>query len=316
MLLYWNSIMAEHKTGAHPECPARLLQVGKVLESGGWMSQCTRPTWKPATLEQLSRVHQTAYLKELPKWCESNAGRVEEDTVVSERSFEAASIAAGAACDAVERVVAGQDKTAFAAIRPPGHHALAAGPMGFCLLNNVAVAAMHAISLGLDRILIIDWDVHHGNGTQDMFWTDRRVGFFSSHRYPFYPGSGSEDETGGGDGLGYTVNLPLDADVSSATALSGIKSKAEALAQKVQPQLILLSAGFDAHPEDPVGGLCLEEEHFEMLGQWAGELAKHYCDGKLISLLEGGYHLEHMPASVASHLNGIEKALPTLVPRQ
>ncbi len=180
--------------------------------------------------------------------------------------------------------------------------------MGFCLLNNVAVGALHALHLGLERILIVDWDVHHGNGTQDTFYRDSRVAFFSSHRFPFYPGTGRADETGEGEGLGWTVNLPMDANIAAKDAVAQIQEKVERLAEKRKPQIVLVSAGFDAHPADPVGGLSLEEEHFEQLGKWIAGLAKTHCDGRLVSLLEGGYHLDHMPMSVVAHLRGIEQA--------
>lgn len=180
--------------------------------------------------------------------------------------------------------------------------------MGFCLLNNISIGALHARKLGADRVLIIDWDIHHGNGTQASFWEDPTVGFVSIHRFPFYPGTGKDDETGAGDAIGTKVNIPVSASTGPREFLDKLKKETEALAAKIKPDLIMLSAGFDAHRFDPVGGLSLEEEHFEDAGHWAGELANEYTGGKLISVLEGGYHLEHMPASVDAHLRGLAKS--------
>ena len=305
MLLYWNDQMVAHQTGRHPESPERLTKLGAQLRQDGWFEACRLPSWSPASVEKLARVHLPAYLEMLPEWCREGERQVEVDTVVSAGSYDAACLAAGAACDAVERVLAGEDRQAFAAIRPPGHHALATGPMGFCLFNNVAIAAKHAQQLGLERVLIVDWDVHHGNGTQDTFWTDPHVGFFSSHRFPFYPGSGDSEETGSGAGLGMTMNLPLPAQSLGREVVQGIQLRLEEFASRVRPQLILVSAGFDAHRADPVGGLGLEEEHFYDLGLFMDRLSRHWCGGSLVSLLEGGYHLEYMPKSVSAYLRGL-----------
>lgn len=297
--------MLDHRTGSHPECPERLIHLQRQLQADGWFQRCTLPNWQPASQEQLSRIHTPAYLESLPEWCLDGPRQVEVDTLVSPDSFSAAALAAGAACDAVRRVLAGEDRLAFAAVRPPGHHALPSGPMGFCLLNNVAIAAKEALLAGLERVLIVDWDVHHGNGTQDTFWTDPQVAFFSSHRFPFYPGSGTEQETGSGPGLGLTVNLPLDAKTPAREVVQAIQAKVEALANRFQPQLILVSAGFDAHRQDPVGGLNLEEEDYFTLGLWMEQLAQSYSQGRLISLLEGGYHLDFMPKSASAYLRGL-----------
>jgi len=235
---------------------------------------------------------------------------VEVDTVVSKGSWRAARLAAGAVCDAVERIVSEKDTTAFCAIRPPGHHAMPRSAMGFCLLNNIAIGALHARSLGLDKVLVIDWDVHHGNGTQATFWEDPSVGFVSIHRFPFYPGTGRADETGSGAGLGTTVNIPVAASIGPVDFLDRLIEGADKLAATFKPDLILLSAGFDAHRLDPVGGLTLEAEHFERAGQWIARLARQHCGGRLVSVLEGGYHLQYMPECVDAHLRGICAASP------
>ncbi|MEQ1826143.1 MAG: histone deacetylase [Pirellula sp.] len=305
MLLYHSTDFALHDTKNHPESVARIVRVNAMLKENGWLDRCTQPTWNAATMEQCVRNHSESYVKELRAWCESDAGRVEADTVVSMGSWQAATQAAGAVCDAIDRVVNGPTPSAFCAIRPPGHHALPTAPMGFCLLNNVAIGALHARSIGLNKVLIVDWDVHHGNGTQDSFWEDPTVGFVSIHRSPFYPGTGRADETGGGKGLGTKVNLPVPFSTKPADFLKRLYSATEKLAEQIKPELILLSAGFDAHVADPVGGLTLEAEHYQQAGEWIAKLARQHCGGKLISLLEGGYHLKHMPECVDAHLKGM-----------
>jgi acetoin utilization deacetylase AcuC-like enzyme len=305
MLLYHSPDFALHDTKNHPESVARIVQVNAMLRDKGWLQRTTQPSWEPASIAQCARSHPESYVHQVREWCERDAGRVEADTVVSRGSWRAATLAAGAVCDAVQRVIQGTDAQAFCAIRPPGHHALSSAPMGFCLFNNVAIGALHARSLGVNQVLIVDWDVHHGNGTQDAFWEDPTVGFLSIHRFPFYPGTGKEDETGSGKGLGTTVNLPVPATIPPKEFMNRLMDATERLADKLKPELILLSAGFDAHQADPVGGLTLQAEHFQEAGKWIAKLAQKYCGGKLVSLLEGGYHLQHMPECVDAHLTGM-----------
>ena len=214
-------------------------------------------------------------------------------------------MAAGAGRDAARRLVAGEDKRAFTAVRPPGHHAVPSGAMGFCLANNIALAAKTALDQGLSKVLIVDWDVHHGNGTQDIFYEEERVGFFSIHRSPFYPGTGAESETGAGKGLGTTLNTPVTSGIELRAFFDKFQRGLEDLASKLSPELILLSAGFDAHPNDPVGGLCVETEAFAELTKRVVQVADSYCDGKILSMLEGGYHLQHLPDCVNEHLKAL-----------
>lgn len=306
MLLYYSPRCLEHDTGAHPERPERLRRTWAMLERTGWPDRCVRPDWSPASAERLARVHDASYLAELERFIAAGGGRIEVDTVTSTDSFDAARIAAGAACDAVARVLADGDQSAACLIRPPGHHALPTGAMGFCLVNNVAIAARAAVDeFGLDRVLIVDWDVHHGNGTQDTFWDDPRVGFFSMHRWPFYPGSGAADETGAGRGLGATRNLPIEMGTSRKSILSAFQSEMQAFAARIRPQLVLLSAGFDAHREDPIGSLGLETEDFAQLTAATQAVAREYCDGRLVSLLEGGYHVDRLAESYVAHLEAL-----------
>lgn len=302
MLLYLNDRFVEHETGSHPECKQRIEKLNALLRSSELTNTTVCQEWPNAERKLVERVHTGEYFAELSNWCRADAGRIESDTVVSTGSWQAALAAAGAAVDAVRQVLAGKDSKAFCAIRPPGHHALTNGPMGFCLFNNVAVAAREALSLGLAKVLIVDWDVHHGNGTQDAFYHDGQVGFLSIHRSPFYPGTGAADETGAGPGLGTNLNLPVPFSISSDDFLDRFQNGLERLADRMRPELVLISAGFDAHLLDPVGGLCLEEHHFGNLTQRVIDVAKTHCQGRVVSVLEGGYHLEKMPLSALQHV--------------
>ena len=257
----------------------------------------------PASDERVLRCHDAEYLEALRALAARGGGRAEVDTVVSPASPDVATLAAGAACDAVERIVRGESRRALCLVRPPGHHALDTGAMGFCLLGNVAIAARVALEeLGLDRVLVVDWDVHHGNGTQDAFYDDPRVGVFSMHRWPFYPGTGKEDETGSGDGLGFNLNLPVTMGASRDRCLSWFARALGDFADKLRPELVLVSAGFDAHREDPVGSLGWETEDFASLTQTVLDIAAAHSGGRLVSVLEGGYNPPVLAECVATHL--------------
>jgi acetoin utilization deacetylase AcuC-like enzyme len=306
-LLYYDPIFLEHDTGSHPENAGRIRAVLKRLGDNGVDAECTKPDFGPATKDQLRHVHADDTIDSIESFAEGGGGRIEQDTVVSEKSFDAAQTAAGAACDAVRRVVGGEDKTAFCMVRPPGHHALHDQPMGFCLFNNVAVGARVAIKeLGLERVLIVDWDVHHGNGTQATFWDDPNVGFLSMHRYPFYPGSGASDETGQGAGLGLTVNLPIRFGTSPQDQIAQFRTATQRLADRLKPQLVMISAGFDSHINDPIGSLELESEDFVTLTDVVLEIAKTHADGRVVSLLEGGYNPDALAQSVEYHLRALQ----------
>ena len=302
-LLYYDAVFLEHQTGKHPERPERLVQVMRQLERTGLDKRCRRPDWEPASDRQITAVHESEYLEKLSVYAEQGGGRIEADTVCSGRSYEVARLAAGAVCDAVRRVAGGQDDQALCLVRPPGHHALHDAPMGFCLLGNVAIGARTAIrELSLDRVLIVDFDVHHGNGTQATFWDDPQVGFLSIHRWPFYPGTGRSDETGGSAALGTKVNLPIEFGTPRREYLEQFTSALEEFASRMRPQLVVLSAGFDAHRDDPVGSLGLETEDFGPLTSAVVDVAEAYAEGKLVSVLEGGYNTGALAGCVALHL--------------
>jgi acetoin utilization deacetylase AcuC-like enzyme len=235
--------------------------------------------------------------------CEGGGGNLDADTPVCPASLEAALSAAGAGVDAVDAVLAGEAKTAFCLVRPPGHHATRRQSMGFCLFNNIAAAARRAVDRHqVDRVLIVDWDVHHGNGTQDVYYDDERVGFLSVHRYPFYPGSGAADETGTGRGLGYNFNLPIAYPTPRADYLNRFSRMLEEAVDRVRPELVLLSAGFDAHARDPIGCLDLETEDFIELTRLTRQAADVYAHGRLVSMLEGGYDLGALADAGEAHL--------------
>lgn len=302
-LLYYDPIFMEHQTGDHPERSARLLAVVRHLSFVGLDSLCTRPHWDAASSERLAYVHTNDYVTAVRRFADSGGGYLDADTVVSRKSDDVARMAAGAVCDAVERVVRGDDLTAFCLVRPPGHHAMPDRAMGFCLFNNVAVGARVATQeLGIDRVLIVDFDVHHGNGTQTIFWEDSDVGYFSIHRSPLYPGTGDANEVGAGAGMGMTLNIPIEFGMSREKQLSLFKNELEAYAQRVRPQLILISAGFDSHKNDPIGSLGLESEDFETMTRVILEVANKHAGGKVVSVLEGGYDPDALTECVTLHL--------------
>ncbi|MHB8970853.1 MAG: histone deacetylase family protein [Pirellulaceae bacterium] len=302
-LLYYDTIYLNHDTGHHPECAERLVSITTRLAADGLDAQCHRPTWEPADRATLGRIHHLAYVDSVERFAARGGGHIERDTAVSRDSFRAAISAAGAAVNATRRVVRGEDSQALCLVRPPGHHAVQLSAMGFCLFNNVAIAARTATAeLEMDRVLIVDWDVHHGNGTQAAFWEDERVGVFSIHRAPFYPGTGAEDETGAGKGLGTTRNLAIRFGTPRREYVARFADELAAFADRIRPQLVLISAGFDTHVQDPVGSLGLEDEDFVSLTNRVLDVADQSAKGRVVSVLEGGYNLSVLPGSVAAHL--------------
>ncbi len=280
------------------------MQVAAHLKRTGLDERCTRPVWRPCSPERLARVHKLGYTSSVEAFARQGGGYIEEDTAVSSASYDVALRAAGAVADAVARVVAGEDKRALCLVRPPGHHALEDAAMGFCLFNNIAVGARTATGeLGLNNVLVVDWDVHHGNGTQAAFWRDPQVGFLSIHRWPFYPGTGHDTETGSGPALGRMLNLPVEMGTSRADYLDRFRSGLEDLASRIKPELVLISAGFDSHRDDPIGSLGLETEDFLPLTSAVLDVADVYAEGRVVSVLEGGYNPGALAGAVEVHLN-------------
>ncbi len=305
-LLYTDPRFLEHATGQHPENRTRLEHITRRLAESGLAERCSRPAFGAISHERLGRVHDPAYVAEVAEFIRRGGGMLEADTVVGPKSYDAALLAAGAVAAAVERIGRGEDKTALCLVRPPGHHARPAAAMGFCLFDNVAIGARVAIDeLGLDRVLIVDWDVHHGNGTQEIFWRDEQVGFFSVHRWPFYPGTGAADETGSGPGLGNTLNLPLAFGTPRHDYIEQFTDSITRLADRLRPQLVLISAGFDSHRTDPIGSLGLETEDFAELTRIVRGIAAVHAGGRIVSVLEGGYNPPVLADCVALHLEGL-----------
>ncbi|MFP6762750.1 MAG: histone deacetylase [Planctomycetaceae bacterium] len=302
-LLYTDPCFLDHQTGQHPECPARLRGVAARLEKTELAKKFSTGKIREATFEELTRVHSGQHVERVRLFAEAGGGRIESDTVVSRKSYSVAIRAAGTACAAVDQVMGKKHQRACCLIRPPGHHALTSDPMGFCLFNNVAVAARHAVRKhGIQRVLIVDWDVHHGNGTQEIFYDDAEVTFFSAHRFPFYPGSGTRSETGTGAGLGTVFNLPVKIGTARKDYLGLFETMLTDAASRCRPELILVSAGFDAHRLDPIGSLGLETEDFGVLTRCVLGVADEYCRGRCVSLLEGGYNVTALAECIEQHL--------------
>jgi acetoin utilization deacetylase AcuC-like enzyme len=304
VLLYSSELFLEHQTGrGHPERPERLSHAFEHLASTKLPDRCERGQWTPLDLDSLAVVHTREHAEKIQAFAEHGGGRIDADTAVSPRSYEVAASAGGAAVAATDAVLNGPDRRALCLVRPPGHHATRDRAMGFCLFNNIALAAQRAITRHkLDRVLIVDWDVHHGNGTQDIFYSDPHVMFFSIHRYPFYPGTGAASESGAGPGLGFTRNEPVALGTPRDEYRARFEKALTESAEKIRPQLVLISAGFDAHVEDPIGSLGLEIEDFEQMTQSVIDVAKSYCEGKIVSVLEGGYNVPVLARCIAAHL--------------
>ena len=300
----WHDGCLDHDNGpGHPERPQRLTAIRDRLERGGTLEHLLAITPGAAPLAALARVHDEAYIEALQRACARAPLRLDPDTAVSEGSWTAALLSAGGGLAAVDAVCAGSTRAAFVCTRPPGHHAERDRAMGFCLFNNIAVAARHAQDRhGVERVAIVDWDVHHGNGTQHVFEEDDTVLYVSTHQWPFYPGTGARGERGRGRGLGATINLPLPAGAGDEE-FEGIYATAVIPAiERFGPDLILISAGFDAHESDPLAGMALTTGGYGRLTEILRDAAASLCGGRIVSLLEGGYDLDALAASVETHL--------------
>ena len=305
--LYTDRKMLDHRPhSGHPDRPERLATVLRHLDRTGQRGRCKQGESRLATDTELLRVHSLKHIEAMTRACAQGGGQVEVDTWLSQSSEQAARLAVGCVVEAVDSVVQGESTRALCLVRPPGHHARPDDPMGFCLYGSVAVAAADAVErLQLNRVLVIDWDVHHGNGTQEMFYDNEQVGFFSVHRYPFYPGSGHRDETGTGKGLGMTKNIPINFGTSRSEYLAAFETSLTTFAEKLKPELILLSAGFDSHAEDPVGNLGLEVEDFMSMTTIVMQIAATHCQDRLVSVLEGGYNIPILAGCVSAHLESL-----------
>jgi acetoin utilization deacetylase AcuC-like enzyme len=298
----------KHDTGiGHPERPQRLQAVMQhLLKSELWKKlEHLRPS--PAPLEILYAVHPESYVEMIKRRCLAGETVLDTgDTHACRESYDAALLAAGAVLQAVDGVMKGELSAAFCAVRPPGHHAESETAMGFCLFNNIAIGARYAQKkYGVERVAILDWDVHHGNGTQEIFYADDSVFYISLHQYPYYPGTGAANETGTGNGEGLTLNCPMAAGSGWKEYEEAFRSKILPALHKFQPHLVMISAGFDAHKDDPLAHIQLTEDSFAEMTNMMMEIASKYCNGKIISVLEGGYDLQALARSVEKHVHAL-----------
>jgi len=301
-----------HDTGAHPENRQRYTVAlsGLITDITLW-ERLVKLDPLSATNQDLLRCHTQSAISRISQ--ASSMARpmfaLDQDTVVSNKSDHVARLAAGGACVAVDEVIKGQSRSVFVACRPPGHHATSGASMGFCLYNNVAIAARYAQSTypqDIHRVLIVDFDVHHGNGTQEIFYDDATVFYYSLHQYPWYPGTGSTAEIGEKDGEGYTLNIPVRAMTAAEDYLRKFDQGLDLIMKKFSPDLIIISAGFDAHQYDPLGQLLLDDQSYREITRLLKEAAQTTAGGRLISCLEGGYNLQTMPETIRAHVNSLD----------
>ena len=303
-----DDVSREHLTGPrHPECPERFDAVMNALQAAGLTKTLTKIPSRQAVKDELALCHSREYIDLVHDEIAAGASFLSTgDTQVSPRSLDAALTAAGSAMQAVDSVMAGDVRNAFCVLRPPGHHATPDRGMGFCIFNNVAVAARYAQKHhGAERVLIVDWDVHHGNGTQDTFYTDPSVLFFSTHQSPWYPGTGMHDEQGEGAGEGTTINCPFPSGSGRDEILDAFATKLASAAQDFGPDLVLVSAGFDSRLGDPLGEFTLNDNDFRELTSLMVEVAAINSGGRLVSVLEGGYNLDGLASAAAAHVNAL-----------
>jgi acetoin utilization deacetylase AcuC-like enzyme len=294
----------KHSAGfAHPESPERLAAIYEMLDNPlmSWKFKPIEP--REATHKEIEAIHSPAYVEFIASTAGKRSVYLDPDTATSPETYEIAKLAVGGVCNAIDSVMDRVVDNAFALVRPPGHHAEKDTAAGFCVFNNIAIGAMHAITkYHLRKILIIDWDLHHGNGTQHSFYGDQRILYFSTHQYPYYPGTGSLTETGRGQGAYYTINVPLSVGAGDAVYVKIFRKILEPVALEFKPELILLSAGFDTYFQDPLGGMQVTPDGFAAMTRILLNIAETCCDGRFVAVLEGGYHIAGIAKSVKAVL--------------
>jgi len=306
--LFADATCQQHDTGrGHPESPARWAAVLRGLEQSGVAAQLVRGEPRAATAEDLQLAHTAAYLARAERDIVSGAEQLSTgDTAICPRSWDVARQAAGCGLAAVDAVLAGKVTRAFCVVRPPGHHASADRGMGFCIVNNIALAARHAQRRhGIARVLIADWDVHHGNGTQDIFYRDGSVFVFNTHQAPWYPGTGRAEETGEGEGKGTTRNCPLPAGSGHDAVFAAFEEKLLPAMETFRPELVLISAGFDSREGDPLGQFLLTDADFADLTRLVAGIAERHAHGRVVAMLEGGYHLAGLASAATAHVRAL-----------
>ncbi|MBC8449651.1 MAG: histone deacetylase [Chloroflexi bacterium] len=310
----YHPLEQEHTLYGHPENRERLRGTMDLLEQQGLLARMALVEATPVSMERLQRVHSPPYVEAVQRMAEGGGGHLDPDTYVAPRSYDAALLSAGGLVNLVDAVLQGEATYGFNLMRPPGHHAITGRGMGFCIFNNVAIAARYAQAEGgVERVLIVDFDVHHGNGTQDTFWSDPSVFFFSTHQYPYYPGSGDWREIGAGEGQGTICNVPLRPGVGNQGYARVFDELLWPLAERFQPQLILVSAGYDAHWQDPLAGMRLSLSGYVYLAHALKTMADELCGGRLVFTLEGGYHLQALAHAI---LNTLRVLLGELTPEE
>ncbi|MBU0731093.1 MAG: histone deacetylase [Proteobacteria bacterium] len=303
--IFKDPIFLEHDPGfTHVERPDRLEVIYDELHKPAYKDRFLYPSFEPASYEILKYNHTPALIERIAKTSGKTFDSLDPDTQTSPRSYEAACMAAGACVKGVEMIFAGEIDNGFALVRPPGHHAEADQAMGFCLFNNIAIAAHYALNnLKAQRVVIMDWDLHHGNGTQHSFYDTDQVLYISTHQYPYYPGTGAISEFGRGKGQGYTLNIPLSGGQGDGAYVQIFDQIVAPVIRQYNPDLILVSAGFDTYIEDPLGGMAVTAKGFGCLGRILIDLANECCDGRILFVLEGGYNLQGLRDGVAAVLN-------------
>lgn len=305
--LYYDPLFLEHDTLGHPESIERVAAPWRLLQESGVAGRCALPPCRDATLEELTLVHTQHHVAFMRRVAEHGPVYVTDvqDTIANSGTFIAAVRAAGAVVAATEAVARGEYDAAYCLVRPPGHHAVPDAPMGFCFFNNVAIAAKLAVAfLGLERVAVVDIDIHHGNGTQDVFYADPSVLYVSTHQYPYYPGSGHWREAGEGAGAGYTLNLSLPGGCGDAEYTQAFEQVIEPRLHAYRPQLVIVSAGYDAHHGDPIDGaqMRLSSAGYASLVRRCRDIAREFCDGRIVVALEGGYNLTGLSWSIRNSI--------------
>ena len=306
--IIFDATFIRHDPGpTHPESPDRYRALRKAFDTAGLFQKLTPVPVRPATDDDLHLCHTRAYLAAVRRDVARGSPMLSTgDTAIGEHTLEVATLAAGAAIAGVDAVMSGRVRNAFAAVRPPGHHANASRGMGFCVFSNAAIAARYARKIyGVQRVLIADWDVHHGNGTQDIFYEDPSIFFFSTHQSPWYPGTGAADETGAGSGKGTTMNCPFPAGAGRAEIVGAFRKKLIPAMAAYRPELVIVSAGFDSRRGDPLGRFVLNDEDFRELTEITMEIADSSANGRLLSILEGGYSLTGLAAAASVHVEAL-----------